>query len=93
MHASASAQISCCDKFHKIFDTLDVKWVFLVVGKIVQSTLEECREAYATWINMVFLLFLFLLFLSSFISCPIFICIYQSFFTNKIVDFSRHMNC
>ncbi|KAG5231081.1 GRAM domain-containing protein [Salix suchowensis] len=26
-------------------------------GKIVQSTMEECREAYATWINMVVFLF------------------------------------
>jgi hypothetical protein len=24
-----------------------------ITGKIVQSTVEECREAYAIWINMV----------------------------------------
>lgn len=29
--------------------------VFVVTGKIVQSTLEECRDVYAMWIGMVLL--------------------------------------
>jgi len=27
--------------------------VYVVTGKIVHSTIEECREAYLNWINMV----------------------------------------
>lgn len=42
----------------------------VVAGKIVQSTLDECREAYVIWINMVlfdlFLFFLSLLSLSNY---------------------------
>lgn len=34
----------------------------MVTGKIVQSTLEECREAYEAWIGMVLSLSLFFLF-------------------------------
>lgn len=33
-----------------------IDWYYLVnaiTGKIVQSTVEECREAYASWINLV----------------------------------------
>ncbi|KAJ0051881.1 hypothetical protein Pint_00099 [Pistacia integerrima] len=30
----------------------DAKLVYMVTGKIVQSTLEECREAYEIWIGM-----------------------------------------
>lgn len=45
----------------------------MVAGKIVQSTLDECREAYAIWTNMVlFDLFLFFLIFLSFIYLIIF---------------------
>lgn len=32
---------------------LDLMGSRVLTGKIVQSTLEECREVFATWINMV----------------------------------------
>lgn len=28
-------------------------WVNIFVGKIVQNTVDECREAYALWIELV----------------------------------------
>lgn len=59
----------------------------MAAGKIVQSTLEECREAYATWINMVF--FVSLLFSTYFDIEFVFIrlCYFTLFLVaDKIVD-------
>lgn len=40
------------------FELLLIPSGWTITGKIVQSTIDECKDAYALWINMVFLFFL-----------------------------------